>query len=462
MPTSRLRHNLRNCTLGGFAAIPIGFIMQPGNFIISALLVGYYHLTPAVFGLIAALPFLGNFVQVFILPAINRRMSAKSVSIIFTSLQLLTWIILTILLPFLPKDAPATSGGWLIAVFAISALVSSITGVGWMSWVREYVPARLLGKHFGRRNRLLQVAQIAFLLVSGWLISRLDNALIAFQILLGVACLFRLGSIYFQCRIQTPPAPAEQTENQRRWQDQLRILLKHKPYVWFIAYGAAWGFASSLFGPFMTVFMYHELGLSVREVSTIVMVASVGGAVSAPAWGALTDRYGNKPVMLFCMITWQLINLYWCLVTPANSGLLYLTWFLGGSVGIGFTLALFNIQLKIIPTQAKTLAISVNLAVCSLATACGPIIGGRILQHVLAGETPALEVYHRIFLVPPVLSLLACLLLIRVHESLARPLSCVVGAMRNARTLSSVLGIGFVTDYLFVRPSERLRPTAGR
>jgi MFS family permease len=463
MSTARLRHNLRNCIFSGVAAIPIGFLMQPGNFIISALLVGFFHLSPTVFGLIAALPFLGNFAQVFLMPAINRRFSPKTIGITFAGLQLLSWIILTILLPFLPKDAPATSGGWLTAVFALSALVSSIAGVGWMSWVREYVPARLLGKHFGRRNRLLQIAQITFLLVAGWLISRLDNALFAFQLLLGAACFFRIGSIYYQCRIQTPPAPAGHTENHHRWQEHLSVLIKHKAFVWFIAYGAAWGFASSLFGPFTTVFMYHELGLSVREVSTIVMLASVGGAVSAPAWGALSDRYGNKPVMLFCMITWQLINLFWGLVTAETSSLLYITWFLGGSVGTGFTLALFNIQLKIIPPQAKTLAISVNLAIASLATACGPIIGGRILQTLLAGQTPALEVYHRIFLVPPVLSLLACLLLIRVHENLAQPLSSVVGAMRNVRTLSSVLGIGIVTDYLFIRPAQRIRrPTPVR
>ena len=462
MSTSRLSHNLRNCTFDGLAAIPIGFLLQPGNFIISALLVGFYHLTPAVFGLIASLPFWGNFAQVFIMPAINRRFSPKSVSMTSASLQTLCWIALVILLPVLPPDDPAKSGVWLTALFALSALVGSLAGVSWTSWVREWVPARLLGKYFGRRNRLLQVAQIGFLLISGWLISRVGNSLVSFQLLIAAACLLRLVSIYFQYKIQTQHAPTGNPENHHSWREQIQILLQHKPCLWFIAYGAAWGFSASLFGPFTTVFMYNELGLSVGEVSTIVMLASVGGAVSAPAWGALADRYGNKPVMLFCMITWQLTNLFWCVVTRESSVALYATWFLGGSVGMGFALSLFNIQLKIIPAQAKTLAISVNLAVGSLATAIGPIIGGRILQTVLAGNTPALEVYHRIFLVPPALSLLACLLLIRVHESSAHPLASVVGAMRNARTLGSVFGVSFLTDYLFVRPSERPRRKAAR
>jgi MFS family permease len=455
MSTSRLSHNLRNCTIDGLAGIPIGFLLQPGNFIISALLVGFYHLPPAVFGLIASLPFWGNFVQVFLMPAINRRFSPKSVSVTSASLQVLCWIVLVILLPFLPADRPAVSGAWLTALFALSALVGSMAGVSWTSWVREWVPGRLLGKYFGRRNRLIQVTQIAFLLISGWLIGRVGTSLVAFQLLLAVACVLRMVSIFFQYKIRPKPMLTGQPENQLTWREQLGILLRHKPVLWFIAYGAAWGFSASLFGPFNTVFMYQELGLSVGTVSSIVMMASLGGAVSAPAWGALADRYGNKPVMLFCMITWQLTNLFWCVVTRETSAVLYATWFLGGSLGMGFALSLFNIQLKIIPTQAKTLAISVNLAVSSLVTAVGPIIGGGILQHLLAGANPAIEVYHGVFLVPPLLSLLACLLLTRVLETSAQPLSSVVGAMRNARTLGSVLGASFLTDYLFVRPRER-------
>ena len=459
--SSRLSHNLRNCTFDGLTAIPIGFLLQPGNFIITALLVGLYQLPPSIFGLIASLPFLGNFAQVFLLPVVNRRYSRKAVCITSTSLQLLCWIAFVVLLSFLPVDQPKQSGHWLIALFSVSALVGSLAGVSWTSWVQEWVPPRLRGKYFGRRNRILQFIQIAFLIFSGWLISRLGNSLISFQLLIGGACVLRVISITFQLKIRSDRPTGAHLENRHSWQEQLGILAKNKPFLWFIGYGAAWGFAASLFGPFGTVFMYKELGLSVREVSTIVMLSCVGGAVSAPAWGSLADRYGNKPVMLFCMITWQLLNLLWCVTTRENSALLYFVWFFGGGAGMGFALGLFNIQLKIIPAEAKTLAISVNLAISSLVTAVAPILGGYILDHALAGSLPAIDVYHRVFLVAPVLSLLACLLLIRVHESSARPLSSVVGAMRNARTLSSIFGVSFLTDYLFVRSSKTPLRTNG-
>jgi MFS family permease len=310
---------------------------------------------------------------------------------------------------------------------------------------------RLRGKYFGRRNRLLQVAQVSFLLLCGWLLGELGNSVRAFQVVLGFAVALRIGSVLFQRRIQAETPIHDRAEGKLSWREQTAILFAIKPFLWLVAYGAAWGFAASTFGPFYAVFMYKELGMSVQDVSTIVILASLGGAASAPGWGALADRFGNKPVMLFCMIAWQLQNFLWCVLTPDNRWMLYGMWTFGGVVGAGFVLSLFNLQLKIIPAQAKTLAISANLAVTSLVTAMGPVIGGAVLERLLEGGTPALIVYHRVFLVLPVTALLACLLLTRVHERAASPLSSVVGAMRNVRTLGGVFGLSILVDYVFIK-----------
>ncbi|HEY9249402.1 MAG TPA: MFS transporter [Rariglobus sp.] len=464
MSTSPLRQNLRHCTYDGIAATPIVYLLQPGNFIMAALLAEMFHLPPTVYGIIASLPFWGNFAQAFLMPLVNRAYSPKAVSIASSSLQLLCWGALAAMLSFLPVDKPEISGRWFILLFAISAAVTALTGVSWMSWVQEWVPLRLRGKYFGRRNRLLQVAQITFLLLSGWLIGRLGGSVTAFQVVLGSAVALRIVSVLFQRRIQAEAPLQDRPEIKLSWREQWTILLQSTPFRWLVAYGAAWGFAASTFGPFYAVFMYKELALSVQDVGLIVILSSVGGALSAPAWGALADRFGNKPVMLFCMIAWQLQNFLWCMLTPANSWMLYGMWVFGGTMGAGFVLSLFNLQLKIIPPQAKTLAISVNLAVTSLITAMGPIVGGEVLNHLLEDGTASIDVYHRVFLVLPVTALLACLLLGRVRETAASPLSSVVGAMRNVRTLGSVFGLSILVDYVFIKPQRKRRParTAGR
>jgi len=455
MSTSPLRKNLRYCSYDGLAATPMVFLLQPGNFIIAALLVELFHLPPSTYGLIASLPFWGNFAQAFLMPLVNRTYPPKTVSVVSSFLQALCWGTMAVMLSFLPMDKPEISGRWFVTLFAISAAVTSLTGVSWMSWVQEWVPVRLRGKYFGIRNRLLQVSQILFLVAVGWGIARFAGSVRAFQAVLGGAVVLRLVSVMFQRRIKTLPPTSGYSEARVHWREQVGVLLQTRPFLWLVAYGAAWGLATSLFGPFYAVFMYQELGFSVQNVGMLVILTSIGGALSAPMWGVLSDRFGGKPVMLFCMIAWQLQNYLWCMLNPGNSWMLYAMWSFGGLVSAGFALSMFNLQLKIIPPQAKTLAISVNLAITSLVTAMGPIIGGGVLQRLLHHGGSSLVVYHRVFLVLPSLALLACLLLTKVHERTASPLSSVVGAMRNIRTLGGLFGLSFIVDYVYIKPSKK-------
>jgi MFS family permease len=455
MSVPTLRRNLSLSTYDGLAATPIVYLLQPGNFIIAALLVETFHLPPDLYGLIVALPFCGNFAQAFLMPFMNTWLSPKGMSVAFCALQALCWMTLAVMLSFLPLNNPGASGPWFFGLFAVSAAITSLSGVSWMSWVQEWIPVRLRGKYFGRRNRVLQTAQIVFLLLSGLLVSRLAGSVVAFQCLILGAALLRVVSVLFQRSIVAPRTEVSLNENKNPWDAQLKALLATPAFVWLVAYGAGWGFATSCFGPFYPLFMYKNLGFSVEQVGLLVVLASAGGAISSPAWGALADRFGNKPVILFCMIVWQLQNYLWCFITPDNSWLLYGMWVFGGTIGAGFALSLFNLQLKVIPQEAKTLAISVNLAVTSLVTAVAPIIGGVVLRHLLAQNYNPLEVYHHVFLVTPTLALLACLMLMKVHEPTASSLSSVVGAMRNVRTLSGLFGVSFLVDYIFVKPPEK-------
>ncbi len=455
MPASSLRRNLSLSTYDGLAATPIVYLLQPGNFIIAALLVERFHLPPDLYGLIVSLPFWGNFAQAFLMPVVNTWLSPKGVSVAFSALQALCWMALAVMLPFLPTNDPETSGRWFIVLFAVSAAITSMNGVSWMSWVQEWIPMRLRGKYFGRRNRVLQSAQILFLLATGLLISRLAGSVIAFQCLILGSVLLRLVSAFYQHAIKTDHSELTRMEAKVPWGEQMRLLMATPAFLWLVVYGAGWGFAACCFGPFVTVFMYKHLDFSVQQVGFLVILASAGGALSSPAWGALSDRFGNKPVILFCMIALQLQNYLWCFLTPANSWMLYGMWVFGGTMGAGFALSLFNLQLKVIPQKAKTLAISVNLAVTSLVTAVAPIVGGVVLRHLLAQNYNPLDVYHHIFLVTPTLALLACLMLMKVHEPTASPLSSVVGAMRNVRTLSGLFGVSFLVDYIFVKPPEK-------
>ena len=458
-----LLKNLRLSTTDGFAAVPICYLSLPGNFIVAALLVGCFNLSPVVYGVIGSMPYWGNFAQALVLPFFSRRLSSKAAALWPIGLQLACWTALTVALGFLPEGRPGESKWWFVGFFAVAALSNAMATVGWTAWVQEWVPERLRAGYFGLRNRLVQIAQIVYLLLVAWLLRSAGGTVRVFQIVLGAAVFLRVFSFWAQAATRAGKGAAAREAAAGSWREQLEAIGRTGPFKWFIAYGAVWGFAANFFGPFSPVFMMEQLGCSASKVSFLMVLTSVGGALSYQAWGTLANRFGNKPVMLFTMIPWQLSNFGWSILTPQNAWLLYGMYAFGGIMNAGFTLTLFNIQLKLIPPAAKTLAISLNLAITALATAVAPILGGRVLQAMLGGAGAAggagaispLAAYHALALVQPVLALLGCLLLVRVREVNARPLASVVGAMRNIRTLSAMLGLGFFVNHIFYRQPKK-------
>lgn len=459
-PTTRraakqsLATSFRLCSAEGIAAMPIVSMSLPVNVVLAALFTKVYALPTGMIGLLAALPFVCNFLQIGVTPLLARWRSPKVVSLTFGTLHMCGWIAFIVLLQTLPPGDGERAGRWFAAWFFITSLFGSVTGVSWNAWVQEWVPGRLRGKYFGRRNRLLQLSSLCFWLLAGWSLSRWDYAIPAFQLLAAGAVALRALSIWLQVRMPTG-ARFDTGGDRLPLKEQLRTVLAARSFRTFILFGAVWSFAANCFGPFYHVFMFRHLGMSAFEVGLLATTAALGGALSMPGWGALLDRFGNKAVMTVSLILWQGQNLLWCILTPDNRELLYGMWAWGGITSAGFVLGLFTLQLKLIPTKAKNLAIGCNLALTSLVAAIAPALGGAVLETLLARSGNPISVYHLCFLAQPVIALSGAFLLLRVHEPAAASLGHVVGAMRNIRTLSGIFGLGFLADYIFYRPNRR-------
>ena len=445
---------MRLCTAEGMVAMPIVTMSLPVNVFITALVAKAYILPKPMIGLMSAMPFIGNFLQIFIAPFLLRWRPPKTVSVLFAALHMLAWVSLVFLLPLVPRANPVAGGWWLIAWFFVTSMLLAVAGVAWNSWVQDWVPARLRGKFFGRRNRLLQISTLAFLLAAGWVLARWEYAVPAFQAIVVGAVLLRCFSLRWSWQMPTRSrhhaAPRELS-----FGGQLRVLRESRSFLLFVAFGSIWSFATNCFGPFYHVFMFEQLDFSAFDVGLLATLSAFGGALSLPAWGRLLDRYGNKSVMILSLVLWQSQSVLWCFLRPDNRALLYPMWIWGGMMSAGFVLGQFTLVLKLIPRDAKHLAIGLNLALTSLFAAFAPIIGGALLQWSLAHWPNALSVYHVCFILQPALAVSAALLLRRVHESHASDFTSVVGAMRNIRTLSGVLGLDFLVNYVFYRPEKR-------
>lgn len=433
--------------------MPIVILSQPVNVVLAALYTKVLHLPNQTIGLITALPFVCNFLQLGVTPVLSRWFAAKTISMVAASLQAITWAAFCVMLGVLPENDPAAAGLWIGLWFFSSSFCSSVTGVSWNAWVQEWVPLRLRGKYFGLRNRLLQISSLSFLLLAGWVLAAWDYSRTAFQLVVAFAVLMRFLSILWSLRMPTE-ATALPPSRTATWSAQFITLKQSAPFLRFVAFGAAWSFAANLFGPFYHVFMFEELKLSALNVGLLSVCGATGAALSMPIWGRLLDLFGNKAVMTVSLVLWQTQNFGWCFLTPENSDWLYVMWAWGGFTNAGFFLGQFTLLLKILPLPARNLALGMNLAVTSLFAAIAPIIGGTLLEWGF-GHWKALPVYHVCFLAQPILSIGVAWLLLRIKEPAASSLTHVVGAMRNVRTLAGLSGLSFLANYIFYRNPTR-------
>ena len=450
-----LARSFRLCTADGLVAMPLVTMSLPVNVFITALVTKAYVLPKTEIGVLTAMPFVANFLQIFAAPFIARWRPPKTVTVVAASIHLALWVVLGALLPLIPRENPVAAAYWLILWFFVSSCFAAIAGVSWNSWIQEWVPARLRGKYFARRNAYLQFSTLTFLFAAGWALAHWNYAIPAFQAVIGVACLIRIYSLYWQWISPTQPLPQAQAPT-ISFGAQVDVLSRSRSFLLFVLFGSVWSVAANCFGPFYHVFMFEQLNFSAFDVGILSTLTALGGALALPAWGRLLDRFGNKPVMTFALIVWQLQNFLWCFITPDNRSLLYGMWVFGGLTSACFILGQFTLLLRLLPVEAKNLAIGFNLAVTSLVAAIAPIIGGAVLQWALPRWQNDLAVYHVCFLLQPLLSLVAAGILLRVHEPAAGSLTMVFGAMRNIRTLGGVLGLDFLINYVFYRaPSKR-------
>jgi MFS family permease len=445
---------LRYCTSEGIVAMPIVTMALPASMALSALVTKAFPVSTAAIGVLGSLPFVGNFLQIFVSPVLIRWRTPKAITVTAASLHLLSWVALGVFLPWIPRGDPRGAAVWILGWFLVSSCFGAVAGVTWSTWIEEWVPRRIRARFFGRRNQILQFSAVVFLVASGWILSRWEYSVSAFRAVIFGSAFLRIFSLRWQwispTRPHRPPPPPRES-----LREQAQVLLRSRSFLMFVAFGAVWSFAANCFGPFYTVFMFKQVGFSAWDVGVVTALSQIGGALSLPAWGHLLNRHGNKPVMVLSLIFWQLSMFLWCLVDPGNRVMLYGLWTWIGATSAGFVLGQFTFGLRLIPVEAKLLAIGFNLAVTSLVAAAAPVLGGWVISRAPAGWGGPLEVYHACFAVQPIIALLGAFLLLRVREPAASPFSAVVGAMRNIRTLGGVLGLSFLVNHVFTDERRR-------
>jgi MFS family permease len=453
-PDSLMQRNLRMCTEEGLFATPWSIISVPGNVFIAALLTSALGLRESIYGIIVSLPAWSNAAQFLFVPLLSRFHSTRRLTILLSFINNLTWLIFALSLHKLAAGANGTKEAFLLLSFLVISLSLSVASVSWMAWIQEWIPDRLRGKYFGGRNRLIGIASIAFVLTATWVLNHFGESILAFQIIIIICVLLRFVSVHLVTHIYTPwsvPEPASKHSVTL----QVSEILKRdgfRAYLWF---AMSLAFGLSITAPFAPVFMESFLGFSVSSQMHLLILASLGSAMGMPWWGKLCDHHGCRAILLTTGLLWMLSNFTWVFLQPETTWVLYPLWFFGGLTSSGVILAGFNLVLKLTPPHLKSTAVSLHLALTSIAAAIPPTLAGFFLAPDLLQFLSQELRYRFLFAFGPIWVIASLLLLARIDEPKSADINSVSGAFRTMRNIMAQSGVLMFANFAFITRSKR-------
>ena len=410
----RIRRSLRLATLEGVAATAVLGIIQ--NFLIPCALA--LKATAFQVGLLGALPNLSAALAQLKAPTLVERLgSAKRVLLLSVGLGVLPWLALAAV-PLL--DGPQAVW-WLLGAAVVAVVLYHLPNAAWGDWVSHLISYRRRGKYLGKRSSIASVATLGVFLGGGWLLDLLSaRVLLGFAIIFGVAAAARAVSLALFAGMYEPPAPGRRAVPQG-----FLAFLREAPRSnmgHFLLYYGALMLAVSVSGPFFTVYMLQDLGLSYTTYMGIIVVPSLVNIVALRFWGPFADRRGNLAVLRW--VTWgiALIPALWTLSTAVPW--MYAVQLAGSIAWAGFSLASLNFVYEASTDDTRASNIAYLYVFNGVAIFLGNLLGGILATHL---PTVAGHSLYSLFLLSTALRLLASLVLwtqvkeVRPHTAVPRP-----------------------------------------
>ncbi len=383
-----LRRGLRAVSAEGFASLSMASVVTSGILTAYALALGANNFQ---IGVLAAIPFLLNPLQIPVVLLVERLRRRKVVAFAAWAPATLMWIPIA-LIPFFLKTpgAPAVAA-LLVLMCARYALVAAAT-CAWHSWLRDFVPQAIMGSFYSRLMARASVASIVFGLAGAYFIqwrqerSAPEDAAIAYSfVLLAGFILFAAASPLFMLRVPEPTldSPEGSTPGLR---PLLRRPLQDANYRRLLTFLFLWGLAINLAVPFFTIYMLNRLGFPLVAVIALNTLAQVAHMLFIGAWGALADKFGSKAVLSASASLYALVILGWTFTTmpgvhALTMPLVVVLQIFAGVALAGVTLTAGTIGLKLSPPGEATPFLAMASLASSFGAGIGPLIGGRLIDY---------------------------------------------------------------------------------
>ncbi|UCD15075.1 MAG: MFS transporter [Candidatus Omnitrophota bacterium] len=412
---------------------------------------------PQQIGLLAALPMFANLIQIFGAYIIEKTGKKKAMCFVCVLLSRALWVFI-ILLPLKIFAGMNDFRVWvLVGVIGFSSVFGSLSGVAWLSWMSDLVPQDIRGSYFGRRNMVASAAGMAVILLGGKFISLWESKFsegnpFGFIILFLAALAAGVAALWFLSQVPQPQAAGEISKDRFNPAMFFRPL-KDKNFLRLIIFASAWMFSVQIAAPFYGVFMIEYLKIDFSVITILGAAATLATLFMMKIWGPISDKLGNKPVIIVSSAVLVVVPFVWVIALPNHYYLpLLIAHVLSGAFMAGATLSQFNVMIKLSAQQGRSVYLALFAAITGVAGAVAPIIGGSV-SELLEEFSMTVLAYnisnmHLIFFISAGLQLITIFLIFAVREPAAATPVAVIMQLRN--DLNPQAGIGGTADFLMV------------
>jgi MFS family permease len=420
-----VRTSLRASSIDG--SLSTVFSNITGGVLLSSFLIDL-GASPFEIGMVASLPMLANLLQPLGALLSNRSHSRHDYGIwIFLPSRLL-WLIL--LIGIILKGTNDTLSSELVyltlTLIITSNILAAMGSASWMSWLAALVPKKLRGRYYSVRSIVSNVTGLLCLPIASFIISNWQGGSITgYGLVLGVGILAGVASLTCQHFMIDINPQKYRTASQGEYQaehhqtnlfNNLIAPFQERNLIIFLIYVALWGFAVNLSTPFFNLYMLENLNVDITWVTLFSSLSSGANMLMLLVWGRLSDRLGNRPLLIFAGLAIAITPLFWLLtgISQVQEQLwLYLIifhLFLGGTWA-ALDLGTNNIQIGIAPIEHHATFFAIVSAIAGISSALGATVGGALAQYA------HYEGIFGVFFLSAILRLVAVIPLLFVHEN---------------------------------------------
>ncbi len=282
-------------------------------------------------------------------------------------------------LPFLPLLP-----GWrltaFIGVIFLGSFLMNISGNSWTSWMTDLVPAERRGRYFSFRNAICGTVSMISLFGVGKLYDFLEPQVglpMLFFMFYGISIIFAVLTGFLLRRQWEPPLQEEKPISLR---ETISIPWFNPDFRRLLLFASSFTMACSLSSPFFQPHMLKNLNMQMTWIAVYGLIFQITALCTLPFWGRLTDRIGNRPILIFTSVLLSCLLIPWLIVTPDRIWVLWLDASLSGICWPGFNLAAFNILLNTAPKQNRSSYLAMHSMMTGFLSFIGSVLGGLLAQ----------------------------------------------------------------------------------